>query len=74
MTGVTVQPQGSGDAFRAAGFQPGDVVVGINGQPIRSADSARAMIDLATQAGSENNIVQVERNGRPVSLRVRAGQ
>jgi general secretion pathway protein C len=74
VTGVTVQPQGSGDAFRAAGFQPGDVVVGINGSPIRSADNARAMIDLATQAGSQNNVVQVERNGRPVSVRVRAGQ
>ncbi|HEX8402848.1 MAG TPA: type II secretion system protein N [Allosphingosinicella sp.] len=71
VTGVTVQPQGSGVAFRAAGLQSGDVVVAVNGQPISSAEQARS---IAGQLRGGDAEVQVERNGRPVSLRVRAGQ
>jgi general secretion pathway protein C len=71
VTGVTVNPQGSGGDFRAAGLQPGDVVVGVNGQRISSAEQARA---LAGQLrGGEANL-EVERGGRLVNLRVRAGQ
>jgi general secretion pathway protein C len=71
VTGVTVQPQGSGNAFRAAGLQPGDVVTSVNGQRITSADQARA---IASQVGGGEANVEVERGGRTVSLRVRAGQ
>ena len=72
MTGVTVQPQGSGEAFRAAGLAPGDVIVSVNGRRIRSADQARG---LAGQLGGAREIVvQVERDGRVVPLRVRPGQ
>ncbi|HYI42210.1 MAG TPA: type II secretion system protein N [Sphingomicrobium sp.] len=71
VTGVAVQPQGSGNAFRAAGLQPGDVVTSVNGQRITSADQARAI--AGQLRGGEAN-VQVERGGRTVSLRVRAGQ
>ncbi len=71
VNGFTVQPQGAGDTFRAAGLQPGDVVVGVNGQRISSAEHARA---LAGQLrGGEANL-EVERGGRTVNLRVRAGQ
>lgn len=71
VNGVTVQPQGTGNAFRAAGLQPGDVVLSVNGQPITSADQARA---IAGQLRGGEATVQVERGGRPISLRVRAGQ
>ncbi|MFC7499654.1 type II secretion system protein N [Enterovirga sp. GCM10030262] len=72
VTGVTVQPQGSGEAFRAAGLAPGDVIVSVNGRRIRSADQARG---LAGQLGGAREIVvQVERDGRVVPLRVRPGQ
>jgi general secretion pathway protein C len=74
VSGITVQPQGSGNAFRALGFQAGDVVVGMNGQPITSAQQARQMLELAGRVGDGTNVVQVERNGRPVSVRLRAGQ
>lgn len=68
LTGVTVQPRGSGDAFRAAGFAPGDVILSVNGQPIRSADQART---IAEQLGGEQEVtVQVERDGRVIPLRV----
>jgi general secretion pathway protein C len=71
VTGITVQPQGSGNAFRASGLQPGDVVTSVNGQRITSADQVRAI--AGQLRGGEAN-VEVERGGRPVSLRVRSGQ
>jgi general secretion pathway protein C len=71
VNGVVVQPQGSGDAFRAAGLAPGDVILSVNGQRITSADQARS---IAGQVGSGDANVQVERGGRTIPLRVRAGQ
>jgi general secretion pathway protein C len=71
VTGFTVQPQGSGNAFRAAGLQPGDVVVGVNGQRISSAEQVRA---LAGQLGGRGANLEIERGGRTVNLRVGAGQ
>ena len=70
LSGVVVQPQGSGNAFRAAGLQPGDVIVAIDGQRITSPDQARA---LAGRIGSDVS-VQIDRSGQPVELRVRPGQ
>lgn len=67
VTGVTVQ----GSALSAAGLQPGDVVTSVNGQRITSAEQARGI--AARLRGGEANI-EVERGGRTVSLRVRAGQ
>ena len=67
VTGVTVQ----GSALSAAGLQPGDVVTSVNGQRITSAEQARGI--AARLRGGEAN-VEVERGGRTVSLRVRAGQ
>jgi general secretion pathway protein C len=66
LTGVTVQPRGSGEGFRALGLAPGDVVVSVNGQRIRSVDQARGM---AAQLASARVSLQVERDGRVVTLR-----
>jgi general secretion pathway protein C len=66
LTGVTVQPRGSGEGFRALGLAPGDVVLSVNGQRIRSADQARGM---AAQLASARVSLQVERDGRVVTLR-----
>ena len=72
VSGVTVQPQGSGNAFRSAGLAPGDVITSVNGQSINSADQARA---VAGRLGSAKEVtVQVERGGRTIPLRVRTGQ
>ena len=69
LAGVTGQPSGSGDAFRAAGFAPGDVILSVNGQPLRSAEQARV---LAGQLAGEQTVsVEVERNGRIIPLTVR---
>lgn len=67
VNGVVVQPGSSGDAFRAAGFAPGDVIVSVNGEPVTSAEQARA---LAGRSGSDVALV-VERGGRAVPMRVR---
>lgn len=66
LTGVTVRPRGNGEGFRALGLAPGDVVVAVNGQRIRSAEQARGM---ATQLASARVTLQVERDGRVVTLR-----
>lgn len=68
VSGVTVQPQGSGNAFRAAGLAPGDVIVSVNGRRITSADQARAIAGQV--AGQRNVTIQVERDGRVIPLRV----
>ena len=68
ISGIAVSPGGDGgQAFRAAGFAPGDVIVSVNGQRVTSMERARAML---RQSGGEANVV-VERAGRAVPLRVR---
>lgn len=69
VTGVTVNPQGSGEAFRASGLQPNDVILSVNGQPITSTDQAQA---IASQINGDSDVTAVvERGGRPTTLRVR---
>ena len=72
VNGVIVRPQGSGDAFRAAGFAPGDVIVAVDGQRIASADQARALAGRFNGRGEVT--VTVDRDGRSLPLRVRLGQ
>jgi general secretion pathway protein C len=66
LTGVTVRPRGSGEGFRALGLAPGDVVLSVNGRRIRSAEQAQGM---AAQLASARVILQVERDGRVMTLR-----
>ncbi len=65
--GVIVGPGGDGgQAFRAAGFVAGDVIVSVNGQRVGSLEQLRA----AAAGGREVNVM-VDRGGRAVPLRVR---
>ncbi len=66
LTGVTVHPKGNEAGFRALGLAPGDVVIAVNGRRINSAEQARGM---AAQLASAGATMQVERDGRVVSLR-----
>ncbi|OHT20153.1 type II secretion system protein N [Edaphosphingomonas haloaromaticamans] len=70
--GVVLQPKGGGNAFRAAGFQPGDVLMSVDGQPVSDAGGAARLQSRLQQGGDIP--VEVERGGRIVSLRVKAGQ
>jgi general secretion pathway protein C len=71
LTGIAVAPQGSGNAFRAAGLAPGDVIISANGRRITSPDQVR---ELGSQIGAEPLILQVERDGRVLTLRPGAGR
>ena len=59
-----------GQAFRSAGFVPGDAIVSINGQRVTSMEQARALLN---QSGGGANVI-VERDGRAVPMRVRINQ
>jgi len=65
VTGLTVQPQGDGAVFRAAGLKPGDVVRTVNGRPVGSA------ADIASQIAPGARLsLEVERGSAvvPVAL------
>jgi general secretion pathway protein C len=71
INGIIVTPgNDGGQAFRSAGFLPGDVIVSVNGQRVTSLDQARAAIG---QAGGDVSVM-VDRGGRAVPLRVRLNQ
>jgi general secretion pathway protein C len=66
VTGVIVQPSGDGAAFREMGLQPGDILVSVNGQGVRSAeDVARQVADMPPGGATT---LEVERGGRRVQL------
>lgn len=66
ITGVLLYPQGSGEAFRAAGLAPGDVLLSINGTRIASPDQ---LATLADQLGA-GATVRIERRGRVIGLQL----
>jgi general secretion pathway protein C len=66
--GIIVSPGGDGgQAFRAAGFAPGDVIVSVNGQRVGSTEQARALI---RGSGGQATVV-VDRAGRQVPIILR---
>ena len=67
VTGIAVAPGANDQSFRAAGFAPGDVILSVDGQPVRSVDQLRAQV--ARSGGSVT--VMVDRGGRAVPMRVR---
>lgn len=70
MTGVILQPNGEGEAFRAAGFEPGDVLIAIDGRRITDAREAAR---FATGIGA-GALVQVERDGETIAFRARVSE
>jgi len=70
IAGLVVRPQGSGEAFRAAGLRDGDVVTAIGGRPVSGA----ADLDrLATDFRSGGNLSLTVERGRetlPLSITI----
>lgn len=63
VTGLVLQSRDDGTMLRTAGFQPGDVVVAINGRPVSSA------ADIASQLRPGARLsVEVERGGSKVPI------
>ena len=67
VTGFAVDPQGVGTQFKAFGFQPGDVVLSINGisAAVANPDQIR---NALSQSGGEV-VAEVQREGRTITLR-----
>lgn len=72
-TGFIVKAQGSGEAFRVAGFRDGDIITAVNGRPITAEDDLQRI--ASGLAGGGNIGVSVERGSDivPIAIRV-AGQ
>jgi S1-C subfamily serine protease len=71
VNGLIVGPGSDGGrAFRAGGFQAGDVIVAVNGQRVISLEAAQRAIS----AGGGDVNVMVDRGGRAVPLQVRMSQ
>jgi general secretion pathway protein C len=69
VTGLAVQPQGDGAAFRAAGLRPGDVVRRVNGRPVGSAGDLAAQV----QPGARISL-EVERGSAVVPIALIIGK
>jgi general secretion pathway protein C len=72
ITGLAVGSSGDGAAFRAAGFQPGDVIVGVGGRPVSTAADG-ASLNAQLRSG-QPVAVTVRRNGQQLPLAIAAGR
>ena len=64
--GVIVAAVASGSIAEIAGFQPGDVILGLGGDRIRTVDQLRAAWDASSSPGSAGPVlVEIERGGHP---------
>jgi general secretion pathway protein C len=72
VTGFALNPKGAGTAFRNAGLQPGDVLVSLNGNPVRSVEESIAAVSETPNGGVVT--LQVERGGQTVTLNARTGK
>ncbi|QTD57872.1 PDZ domain-containing protein [Parasphingorhabdus cellanae] len=71
VTGIVVSPRGEGELFRAAGFQDGDIIVSVNGQPVSSASDI-ATLKRQIVPGARLS-VEVERGADTVPIAINMG-
>jgi len=67
ITGYVLTPKGSGVAFLAAGLQPGDVLVNVDGTPVASISDPAALTRRLDAGGVG---ITVERAGSRVNLQI----
>lgn len=65
LTGLVLMPKGDGVAFAAAGLQPGDVLLSVNGRPVAELRDLAAIVALLDAGGAS---LAIERGGRPLTL------
>jgi general secretion pathway protein C len=70
VTGWVLSPKGSGAAFAAAGFRPGDVLLRVDGRDVASLGDPAALVRRLDAGGM---VLEVERGGQTVSLRLGPG-
>jgi general secretion pathway protein C len=72
LDGFTVSASGDAAVLRAAGLQPGDVILAVNGQPLDSLERIAALrTQLANTSGAE---LRIERDGQVQTSTVGSGQ
>ncbi len=71
ITGFVLAPMGSGKAFGAAGLQPGDVLISVDGAPISSIRDPASLVQRLDAGGVG---IGVERDGKIVSLQIRGNR
>lgn len=69
ITGLVLSPRGSGAAFAAAGLQPGDVLVAVDGTPVAAIGDPGA---LARRLDANGGSVSLERGGRTLTIAIPA--
>jgi C-terminal processing protease CtpA/Prc len=67
-TGVRIDRVAGGSVFAKAGLRAGDVIVAVDGKPVRSLDDAADLYVAAS--ASRAFAVQLQRGGKPVSLHI----
>ncbi|MCW1384026.1 PDZ domain-containing protein [Novosphingobium sp. KCTC 2891] len=68
VTGLEVMPSGDGKVFRAAGFQPGDVITAVDGKPVSGAGDG-ALLAGALRPGASVSVT-VRRGDRQLPLAI----
>ena len=72
VAGLAVSAGGDGGAFRAAGFQPGDVIVSVGGKAV-SGETSQAELAAQIRPGQAVSIM-VKRNGQQLPLALSLSQ
>lgn len=72
VSGLEVQPSGDGSAFRAAGFEAGDVITAIGGKPV-SAPADAAVLAGQIKPGASISVT-VKRGDRQLPLAITLAQ
>ncbi len=64
ITGLTLSPKGDATAFRAAGLEPGDVLIAVDGRPVQNITDFGSL-----PSGGSGPQLQVERGGRTITVK-----
>lgn len=68
MYGLEVNPSHNAREFEAAGLQPGDVIIAVEGTPVSDINDYR---DILQEFGSASSVsVSLERNGEPMNITI----
>jgi general secretion pathway protein C len=65
VTGLVLTPKGAGTAFAAAGLQPGDVLVSVDGRAVADIRDPASILQSLDAGGVS---IAIERAGRPLTL------
>lgn len=69
ITGMMLNPKGDGALFKAAGLEPGDVLIAVNGKSVSDGEDVRSSL-----AGGGTVSLEVERGGRRMTVSAKTGQ